>query len=112
MPRMAACAVIVLKIRHYDPATKAPKVNGQGVITNAPADRLFELKDCTAAPAVRELRRRQHLRPIHALQCTSCSTHCLRQAGALNGSAKYCASCDTLPSRNSMMLTVYAAFPA
>ena len=31
---------------------------------------------------------------------------CARQAGALNGSAKYWVSCDTFPSRNSIMLTV------
>ena len=34
------------------------------------------------------------------------STHCLRHAGAMNGSAKYCVSWDTLSPLNSMMLTV------
>jgi uncharacterized protein len=38
----------------------------------------------------------------------SCWTHWRRQAGASKGSAKYCVSCTTLPSRNSMMLTVNA----
>ncbi len=33
-------------------------------------------------------------------------THWLRQSGASKGSAKYCVSWMTLPSRNSMMLTV------
>src|ERR1700722_9719967 len=37
-----------------------------------------------------------------------CCTHFFRHAGASNGSAKYCVSCTTLPSRNSMMLTVNA----
>lgn len=36
----------------------------------------------------------------------SVSTHWARHAGASKGSAKYCVSCTTLPSRNSMMLTV------
>ena len=34
------------------------------------------------------------------------STHCVRHAGAVNGSAKYCVSWDTLSLLNSMMLTV------
>ncbi len=34
------------------------------------------------------------------------STHCVRHAGAVNGSAKYCVSWDTLSPLNSMMLTV------
>src|SRR5438270_13193551 len=39
-------------------------------------------------------------------------THWARQVGASNGSAKYWVSCDTFPSRNSMMLTVKRRFAA
>jgi hypothetical protein len=35
-----------------------------------------------------------------------------RHAGASNGSAKYCVSCATFPSRNSMMLTVGTGRPS
>jgi hypothetical protein len=34
------------------------------------------------------------------------STHCAREGPGSNGSPKYCVSRATLPSRNSMMLTV------
>ena len=40
-----------------------------------------------------------------------CWTHWLRQSGASKGSAKYCVSWMTLPSRNSIMLTVYVGRP-
>jgi hypothetical protein len=40
------------------------------------------------------------------------STHCARDAGATNGSAKYCVSRATLLSLNSMMLTVYDGLPS
>jgi hypothetical protein len=39
------------------------------------------------------------------LSAATVSTHCARQEGALNGSAKYWVSCDTFPSRNFIMLT-------
>ena len=39
------------------------------------------------------------------------ATHWARQLGASNGSAKYCVSCDTFPSRNSMTLTVKTRLP-
>jgi len=35
-----------------------------------------------------------------------------RHAGASNGSAKYCVSCATFPSRNCMMLTVGTGRPS
>jgi hypothetical protein len=38
-------------------------------------------------------------------------THWARQAGASNEFAKYCVSRETLPSRNSMILTVKARLP-
>lgn len=40
------------------------------------------------------------------------STHLARQAGGVNGSAKYWVSWATLPSWNSMMLIVDAGFPS
>lgn len=40
------------------------------------------------------------------------STHLARQAGGVNGSAKYWVSWTTLPSRNSIMLIVDAGFPS
>lgn len=40
------------------------------------------------------------------------STHLARQAGGVNGSAKYWVSWATLPSRNSIMLIVDTAFPS
>ncbi len=40
------------------------------------------------------------------------STHRVRQAGGSNGSAKYCVSRMTLPSRNSIMLTVLTRCPS
>ena len=44
--------------------------------------------------------------PLHHGHPGSRSTHWARQAGASNGSAKYCVSCVTFPSPNSMILTV------
>jgi hypothetical protein len=44
-------------------------------------------------------------RPIHDSRVIR-STHWARHTGATNGSAKYCVSRATLPSLNSMMLTV------
>ena len=43
--------------------------------------------------------------PIHNSHVIR-STHRARHVGATNGSAKYCVSRATLPSLNSMMLTV------
>jgi len=39
------------------------------------------------------------------------ATHWARQVGASNESAKYCVSCDTFPSRNSITLTVKRRLP-
>ncbi|TYL81806.1 hypothetical protein FXB38_22485 [Bradyrhizobium cytisi] len=54
--------------------------------------------DCFAALAMTECRREHRSYPTR-------STRCARDGDGSNRSPKYCVSCATDPSRNSMMLT-------
>lgn len=98
-----------LPVRVVSPADSAAagKPNGAAV-------------ECARGEKTRVMGHRQSWGPMEAspfaiaLRCATSpifryaigSTHCARHAGAVNGSAKYCVSWDTLSPLNSMMLTV------
>ena len=85
----------IVALEFAEPA-RCARVIGQLIVRKNASGYEVVAYDCIpSTDAIGSMRR-------HAIR----STHWLRQAGASNGSAKYCVSRATLSPLNSMMLTV------